>query len=353
MLNCDTPIYFCCDASYAIGCGHLMRCLSLANAFRGLEAMQPVLITANMDRNFIKYIEHAGCTHIILNKNADKDDNLSEVISIIKRNRCKSVPICVIDSYDIKGDHEKKLKEEGIFVVVIDDMCARSFHSDIVINYHLGAKTRSYKHAPYTRFLLGTSYVPLRSDFVDIPSARKFSNVENNILVTLGGGSLANRIVRDTIIESLCILKNKTDVNVVVVASLSKEDKKAVMRKARSSGFKLNILSNVMNMSELMLESDLAIAAGGVTAYELAACGLPSLLFILGENQEGIAGSFAGAGVSINLGWHETVLPIKLAKEICDLISNSARRREMSDIGQELVDGKGCKRIVEEVLQYS
>lgn len=352
MHSTNAPIYFHCDASHDIGSGHLVRCLSLASAFRRFGSMDPTFITGNMLNNFSRPIKQNGFKHFILDDSIGVKDKASEEISIINKNQHVTTPICIVDSYSITEDYEEKLKSEGIIVIAIDDMADRNFCSDMIINYHLGARIALYKHATNTRFLLGVSYTPLRNDFVDVSSSPRSFDATNQILVTLGSGSLANQIISNIIIKSLCILKNRMDLSATIIASLTKKDEEAVMKYARASGLKLEILSNVTNMAKIMLKSHFAIAAGGITAYELAACGLPSLLFILGENQKNVVESFEREGICVNLGWHENVSSEMLADAICNLTNDSIKYRKMSHLGQKMVDGKGCMRIVEEVIKF-
>ena len=47
----------------------------------------------------------------------------------------------------------------------------------------------------------------------------------------------------------------------------------------------VNVIVDTDNISGLMLDADLAIGAGGSTTWERCCLGLPTLLFVLSENQ--------------------------------------------------------------------
>src|SRR5207244_1587129 len=91
---------------------------------------------------------------------------------------------------------------------------------------------------------------------------------------------------------------------------------------------------------------DAAVAAGGVTAWELAFMGVPSLLMVLARNQERNAAGLAEAGAALNLGEFERVAPETLAAALGELLDDPARRRRMSRRGRRLIDGRGVERVV-------
>ncbi|MEP6664777.1 MAG: GNAT family N-acetyltransferase, partial [Verrucomicrobiota bacterium] len=95
----------------------------------------------------------------------------------------------------------------------------------------------------------------------------------------------------------------------------------------------------------LMAKADLAIAAGGSTAWELAYMGLPALVLILAENQRANAERLGEAGIAENLGLASTAMPEVLAEQIKKLASDPDRRVAMSQNGRALVDGFGNMRV--------
>jgi spore coat polysaccharide biosynthesis predicted glycosyltransferase SpsG len=99
-------------------------------------------------------------------------------------------------------------------------------------------------------------------------------------------------------------------------------------------------------MCQLAWEADLAITAGGLTMFELACVGTPSIV-VCGEPFEvepGIRLDKAGAVVS--LGFGGGVDYAKLPDLVDDLSNGVEVRRRMSARGKESVDGRGCERTV-------
>jgi RimJ/RimL family protein N-acetyltransferase len=78
----------------------------------------------------------------------------------------------------------------------------------------------------------------------------------------------------------------------------------------------------------------------------LAFLGLPTLAIIVADNQRPIAEALHAQGIVHNLGWYTELSPATIAQTLTALLTNEARRAEMSQRGQALVDGDGAERIV-------
>jgi spore coat polysaccharide biosynthesis protein SpsF len=90
---------------------------------------------------------------------------------------------------------------------------------------------------------------------------------------------------------------------------------------------------------------DLALAAFGVTAYELAACGVPALYLCLTEDHAQSATAFEAAGLGESLGVAAKVSEDDIACAVRDLIGDPLRRREMRAAGPATIDGEGAGRV--------
>ena len=97
-----------------------------------------------------------------------------------------------------------------------------------------------------------------------------------------------------------------------------------------------------------MFQADLAVSTSSSTTYELLALGTPIISIPVADNQKPIANSLRKRNAA-------TVLERGLIKdEIHEAIENHIAtpklRRRRREKGRELVDGKGVKRIVTEIL---
>jgi UDP-2,4-diacetamido-2,4,6-trideoxy-beta-L-altropyranose hydrolase len=113
---------------------------------------------------------------------------------------------------------------------------------------------------------------------------------------------------------------------VLGAANQHREEIETMCRDRRS--VELHVQSN--QMAELMVNTDLAIGAGGSTTWERAYLGLPSIVIVVAENQRQVTESAAQCGICWNLGWHETVGADQIAEKVREACANRQSMRKMS-----------------------
>ena len=91
--------------------------------------------------------------------------------------------------------------------------------------------------------------------------------------------------------------------------------------------------------------ADVAVCAFGVTAYELAACGIPAVYLGLTPDHVLSASAFADAGMGLNLGLADKVSDADIVRFLQWLLNKPAARRDMRKQGMALLDGQGASRI--------
>jgi spore coat polysaccharide biosynthesis protein SpsF len=91
--------------------------------------------------------------------------------------------------------------------------------------------------------------------------------------------------------------------------------------------------------------ADLALCAFGVTAYELAAFGVPAIYLGLTEDHVRSAGAFEAAGMGQSLGVASQVSDGEILAAVKALMGDAGRRREMRNAGFATLDGNGAARI--------
>jgi len=108
---------------------------------------------------------------------------------------------------------------------------------------------------------------------------------------------------------------------------------------------------NVTKMSELMRACDLAVSASGSTLYELCACGVPTVTYVLADNQVRAAKAFAEQGIMISIGdireKPDFVKEIMLS--INELRKNSLLRQTLREKMRSVTDGKGANYTITEI----
>jgi UDP-2,4-diacetamido-2,4,6-trideoxy-beta-L-altropyranose hydrolase len=307
--------------------GHVMRCLTLADAFRELGA----------EIFFIsRYPEGEA---LITRKGYPVWATEEEV-----REQCFDV--IVIDTYDVTPNDLTEWTKRGLSVYV-DDLNAFPCPTDVILNGNLTADRQGYYPVfPGQLLLLGMPYHLLRQEFTALPKRSAIPN-PRQILITTGASDPANMtckilqwLLEDKQLESLSYQ--------VVIGPAFVKQNEVLQLAARYPNIRCHIQPS--NMSEIMIDCDLAICAGGSTLYELAACGVPALAFIYAENQRLLIETMGKIGNLIPLGWYADMTGEELSAKLMELMGNYAKRQTMISKLQNLEDGGGAKRAAQKIL---
>jgi RimJ/RimL family protein N-acetyltransferase len=146
-------------------------------------------------------------------------------------------------------------------------------------------------------------------------------------------------------------LLGEKDIDIVVLVGGSNPHVKDLQHQIAENGRKVELLTNVSNVGELMARSDLAISAAGSTSWELCLLALPSLLIDVADNQTAVAKELQKRECAIHVG-NRTVNPETIAQALHSLIESVDRRRLLAENARALVDGRGAARVVS-ILQRS
>ena len=330
------------DANARIGTGHLMRCLALAQAWKNGRG-HAVFVTACESDGLRQRLSDEGFQVITLEHPYPDPADWEMTSKVLTAYPDAWV---VLDGYHFDLAYQRQIREAGHRLLVIDDTAHLDhYYADVVLNQNINAERLQYSCELYTRLLLGTRYVLLRSEFLAWREwQREIPEVAHKVLVTLGGGDPDNQTLK--VIRAL----QRMDVDgleAVVVVGASNPHFRELQSAVRNLQFAIRLVQNVTNMPELMAWADVAVSAGGSTCWELAFMGLPTVVLVLAENQQGIAAGLGEAGVVLNLGWYAEASIAQVANTLAGLLEDRGLRRQMSQQGRELVDGLGSERVGE------
>jgi len=328
------------DGDVAMGTGHVMRCLTLAEAWRA----------GGRKVTFVSHCPNEPLANRI-RQSVDDFAALSvrdDIEPFVQRIGQYPEAVVVLDGYHFGAEEQRAVKSLGNPLLVFDDYVhADHYFADVVVNPGHGAEGLAYSCEPYTRLLLGPRFVLLRAEFDRWKTwQREIPNTARRLLVTLGGSDPDNRtedVVRA--LEGIDIPGFET----VVVCGGSSPHTAAVRRRAERLTPRVKVACGVSSMSDLMAWADMAVSAGGTTCWELAFMGLPNLILVLADNQLGIAQGLDAARVSRDLGWAESLSEDTLRAAILSLAHDPASRASMSGKGRALVDGEGTRRVIEAI----
>lgn len=334
-------LYFRVDTNDVVATGHIMRCLSIADAARNL-GITPVFILA--DDTGKRRVEERGYRSIILDSKWDdlysESDKLKEVIIN------NDIKVLVVDSYYASDEYFSKISEITN-VIYIDDLGSFEYPVSGVVCY-----ANYYDKFDYPKrfvdskvnFYLGCDYVPLRKEFEKIEPKEIKENIESVLL--LSGGGDQNHALK-TFVQSL---STDFDFKIIAICGQYNTDYDELER-TYSEDEHVKIYKSVDNMLELMQGADLAISAGGTTLYELSACGTPTITYSFTDNQLDNVYQFEKDRLMKYAGDMRNGSIIEALERYIYFYSSKEKREEASLGLKKLVDGLGAKRLVEKIVR--
>lgn len=333
------------DADTEIGMGHVMRCLALAQASKRIGAA--AFIMKSPEEKIEQRLKSEDLT--IFKIDADRASN-EDIAQTLKSIQNFNADWLVMDGYEFGSNYQRRIHDAGIRTLLIDDMGRMGpYWTNLILNQNPHASEALYgDRQPHTELLLGCRFALLRKEFTAWRNwQRKIPSIARRILVTLGGGDKDN--ITAKVIDALGQL-NRQDIEATIITGQLNPHYQDLITRAGQSDLSMVVKSNITCMSDLIAQADLVISAGGSTCYELATMASPFVTIVLAENQVEIASQFARNGLSVNIGWHDSLSPRAITNLISELIENRQRRYEMSHKAKTLVDGQGAERVVQAMV---
>jgi len=259
-------IIFRCDGGKNVGFGHLKRCLSLAHEFKFYHNAQ-VFFAIRGDESAIEIARNEGY-EILSNLSSPKLKLHSSLISI--------KPDAIF--FDVRDRTTRSeldaIKELGIKIVVLDDSSDRRLSADYVFY----PPVTQVKKMDWNEFrgkkYVGWEWVFLSKDFyiLEILPNSKKDLKKNRLLITMGGVDTLDLSYQ--ILSLLKAVKFEEEIILVLGSGYQGLVNEAMLKGCTN----IELVRAPKNMVEVMRQANFAISAFGVTAYELAVMGIPSLL---------------------------------------------------------------------------
>lgn len=336
-------VLFRADASIALGAGHVMRCVALADALRARGA-DCAFICAATDGDLLDQIEIRGYTAHALQGREYGDWSADAGASKVVANRM-GPDWLVVDHYHLGIEWELCLRPAVGRILAIDDI-GRPHCCDALLDQNL--ETRLHEQYKTTAdsgaiLLLGPAFALLRKEFSTLRPcslARRSGRLER-ILVSMGGSDPDNETSKA--VAGLA-MTNRSDWSVDVVIGGQNPHSAAVEAACRKLP-DARIHVQTSKMAQLMLSADCAINAGGSTTWERCCLGLPAVATTVSDDQVAIIEAVANAGAHIPLGKGIDLKPEDYAETISSLTPE--RLLAMSKSAARICDGLGAARVAD------
>jgi UDP-2,4-diacetamido-2,4,6-trideoxy-beta-L-altropyranose hydrolase len=325
-------IAFRTTAGKGIGFGHLRRCLTLAGELAGCGFAPRFWLDG--DAAALEVVRAAGYVPVAVSGGASEPTWSRAQVA---RERPAAL---VADSYALDEAYFRALRAE-VRLLVIDDLGDRALEADLVQNGALDAAALPYRLGAGCRTLFGPAYALLRPSFRGV--RRTFRPAVERVLVTLGGadpGGHTGAVVR----HLLGVLPPKVVIDVVLGPLFGAAEALDALAQAQEG--KVRLYRAPPDLAPLLGEADLAVSAGGQTTFELAAAGVPAVALELADNQRVLLSGFARAGTLLAVGEAAAKdMGERLGEAVARLCRDPDLRRQMSEAGPALVDGRGAERV--------
>ena len=358
-------IAFRADASIQIGTGHVMRCLTLAEALKrqGHECLficrehkghLGVLIAA---KGFSLHLLPAGDEADHKPAGLNWNDHATwlgvtwqqdaEQTRAILSNQ--TVDWLVVDHYALDICWEQQIAEYAARIMVIDDLADREHQCDLLLDQTFGRSEADYRSLvpDNCELLCGSQYALLRPEFAELRPyslQRRSQPALRQLLITMGGVDKDN--VTGQVLDALRDSELPADCKIVVVMGATAPWLEAVKQQAATLPWQTEVKVGISNMAQLMADSDLAIGAAGATSWERCCLGLPTVMIVLADNQQQIATNLEKikAAKTIAKSQHfGTFLPYMLAA----LVTQPSQLKHMSQAAADILDGHGAAAVIQ------
>ena len=325
------------DANAAIGTGHVMRCLALAQAWQdsgGTVILAAAELPAAIEKRLI-----GEKSEIVRVQDAGTGRDAAELVGVARERKARWV---VLDGERFGPDYIATLKQHNLKILWLDDFGnARAHDADLILNQNLGASRDGYAWCrDDTRLLLGTNYVMLRREFRQAKLRGEIPETARNLLVTFGGSDpdgLTEKVLQ-------AVAADPPGISVTVIVGAGNPRLAALRQLADPAG--VTLLSDPPNLPELMVESDLAVIAAGGTLWELLYCGCAVLSYSRNSVQANVIAKLAEAGAVCDLGPVAAFASADLCAVIRRVGCAAAQRAQMRAAGRRIVDGDGVAQVL-------
>ena len=355
-MNKKPMIFFRCDAGPKYGLGHLMRCIAIAQGFQRAGYKENIffLRKAGNDDLYEELLGRNGFRYVFLpNLAKGLQFDFEEYFHQGKMN------LMIFDNYDVTAEQMISYKQKNKRLVAIDDLADREFFVDLIINQNIGSESLVYKTKGPVRLLLGSPYVLLRNNFLQIKNVRNQNENgakpldEKHVFMSFGGGDTFSRIKR--VLRMFHKLDQKLETKIVVDFALPNNQILLSQVRREFSGLRKIFVHMIIGKYDLaypMNNADFALTAAGTSVFELAFLGTPQMVFIIDKNQEITGNKVNKTGIGICLGDIEGISETEFVKTFLEFLENESMKRNMSSLGKEYIDGRGAERVVDEVISF-
>ena len=330
-----------CDGGGMLGFGHVKRSLTLARSLRDREGLG-VLFALNGEEEAASVIRQAGFETIVLPRNSQTTAFTSLVTA-------KKPDILIADARtNLSRDMLARIATKVGIVALIDDTSDRRLAATHVYYPPAPQVDRFSWKGMNTVVRVGWEWALLGFDAARVPPVTTPRDAECPTMVVSMGGSDPLDLTR---LAARALAKITAPFRVRFVIGPGFRTARAIAREVETLSPNFQAVHGVDDLGPEFAAADLALVTFGVTAYELAALGVPALYLAISDDHTLSGSTFEKAGMGMVLGLGRLLRAEDIARATWKLLLDPEKRRDMRAAGLNIVDGRAGERIAADLVQ--
>jgi UDP-2,4-diacetamido-2,4,6-trideoxy-beta-L-altropyranose hydrolase len=350
-------VVFRADASQRMGTGHVMRCLTLADALR-VRGAQVAFVCRDLDGDLMALLRKRGMDVRALR--APTSDTVKAApgyagwLGVPERTDAEETIAAlgsaqpdwlVVDHYSLGRAWEQQVRPTVGKLLVIDDLADRRHDCDVLLdpNHWVDGDRRHVGQVPEAcQVLSGAQYTLLGPEYTTARRTAPARDGHVRRVLVYFGGSDPHNITGMT----LAVLSQSEfgHLDADLVLGPNNTHRGAIHTQAAGRP-RTTVHEPRAHLADLMMRADLAVGAGGVATWERMCLGLPSLVVSIADNQRPTCEALFADGVIQYAGDWTSVGPADLARNLRQMLAEPDRLARLSSRGARLVDGLGASRV--------
>ncbi|MEQ1759070.1 MAG: hypothetical protein ABL986_12175 [Vicinamibacterales bacterium] len=317
--SADLRIVFRAPAGAGRGFGHLTRCVALGRAL----GVRPLVA--------LRGGRQAREAALVLGADVLKLSTPGSLGAI-------RPDVVVIDD-PVTRDAERwahAARRAGAAVVTVHDLGLGARSGDLAID---GSVTMQRKASGRGKVLSGTRFAVLDAA-VSRSGAHVASSRTPRVLIALGGGPHARRA--QAIANTIALSDPRAEIRIAGGF---------VRGAAGRSTARVRWIGSPRGLASELARATVAVVGGGVSLYEAAAMGVPTVSVPVVKSQVPTVLAFAKKHAAVAVPFSAT--PKDAASKVVDLLNNPAMRRALTRRARQIVDGRGATRAAEAVARLA
>jgi UDP-2,4-diacetamido-2,4,6-trideoxy-beta-L-altropyranose hydrolase len=336
-------VLFVADAGREIGGGHVMRCLTLAQALR--ERGAATAFMASPPAAEILDLFAGPEVKRIAAHDADPTRLVEDAAQA-----SADFDALVIDSFRLDADTHRAIAQ-GKPALILDDLADRPLDGALIVEPDPGIEAGDYEGLVPSdaKLLIGPDYALVRAPFAKARAAtlerRQRREPVKRVLVSMGLTDVGGVTAR--VVDRMLPRLGDAALDVVLGPGAASEARLKTLA-ARDPRVSLHVA--VKDMASLMSQADLCVGAGGASVWERCTLGLATVLVVLADNQAGVSRWLADHGAADLADARAPDFEAAFDRAFTNLMRSPERVARMSEKSAGLCDGLGAGRVADAFL---